>query len=390
MATLWEVIGGGDAGGIVVRTGKDTKSAATTDRLGKGSVVEQIALEGERLNYKLVKGSGPETGWVSLKIKAANLLVPKAAEPEEALGPGEGTTVEVDKDLKAKIEANAKVKKDEGALEKWIPKYKVLGGPIAGVKFRIICFHNAGSAESIYTAKTTPFYKWATETKAVEVCAFDHPGRDKLLKVDKITECSKMAEEFVSVFYEKLSDGVPYIVWGHSVGTWVGFEFLTLVRKIGLPSPVAAFLMGFPAPHMPEGRRTWHKNAKMNDKQFREELKSWDRKHFEGMGAPVFDEAQWPLTYEPMIRADFTLFDSYAFNHNGMPKFTFPIHAWHFSEENYNSAEQIEMWKEWTTGAFDFQVMKGMGHLTCCYIPEQKDEYFGKVTEAMKKYTGLQ
>merc|ERR1719240_2208151 len=73
------------------------------------------------------------------------------------------------------------------------------------------------------------------------------------------------------------TDGVPYIVWGHSVGTWVGFEFLMLARKIGLPMPKAAFFMTFPAPHMPESKRPWQQSAKLTSDQMKEEVMAWDK-----------------------------------------------------------------------------------------------------------------
>merc|ERR1712039_642370 len=73
-AQVWEVVGGGDKGGIVVREGKETSSAAL-DRLSTGALVRELALEGERLQYEKLTGTGPLTGWVSLKLGAKDLVV---------------------------------------------------------------------------------------------------------------------------------------------------------------------------------------------------------------------------------------------------------------------------------------------------------------------------
>uniref|UniRef100_A0A7S2PP93 UDP-glycosyltransferases domain-containing protein n=1 Tax=Zooxanthella nutricula TaxID=1333877 RepID=A0A7S2PP93_9DINO len=70
----WQVIGGKKEG-LLVRTGKALKSPEAAGRLASGSVVEELALEGERLQYTLVSGDGPQTGWVSLKLKGSDLLV---------------------------------------------------------------------------------------------------------------------------------------------------------------------------------------------------------------------------------------------------------------------------------------------------------------------------
>lgn len=70
----WEVQGGGDAGGIVVREGQALQSKAVEGRLATGAVVMQVELVGDRLHYYLVMGNGPGEGWVSIKTKSSVLL----------------------------------------------------------------------------------------------------------------------------------------------------------------------------------------------------------------------------------------------------------------------------------------------------------------------------
>merc|ERR1719215_256562 len=199
MAQQWEVVGGSDKGGIVVREGQALKSKEL-ERVSTGAIIEEISLVGERLNYKLISGTGPQTGWVSLKVSGKELVVKKeggaaaaaaaAPDPEVPIapeaGPGDGTGVEVDEDLKKRVEALHGKKKSEFDL--YLMKYKILGYPLPAPKLRILCFHNAGSAESAFTGPGTPMVQWVKETKAVELCAFDYPGRDKLLKAEKITD----------------------------------------------------------------------------------------------------------------------------------------------------------------------------------------------------------
>jgi len=80
MAQLWKVVGGKESGGILAREGRDTKSAQCADRLATGSVVEEVELIDGRLNFKLVTGSGPAKGWVSLKLKDKDLLIQSNTE----------------------------------------------------------------------------------------------------------------------------------------------------------------------------------------------------------------------------------------------------------------------------------------------------------------------
>mmetsp|Transcript_49650 Transcript_49650/g.106391 ORF Transcript_49650/g.106391 Transcript_49650/m.106391 type:complete len:576 (+) Transcript_49650:64-1791(+) len=72
---IWEVVGGSDAGGVLVRTGEKLSSSAVEERLATGSFVEELMLKGGRLHYKLCQGKGPAEGWVSLRMKDTDLLV---------------------------------------------------------------------------------------------------------------------------------------------------------------------------------------------------------------------------------------------------------------------------------------------------------------------------
>mmetsp|Transcript_47712 Transcript_47712/g.102216 ORF Transcript_47712/g.102216 Transcript_47712/m.102216 type:complete len:393 (+) Transcript_47712:86-1264(+) len=75
-AKIWEVVGGADKGGILVRAGAATTSEQLPDRLSTGAIVEELELAGERLHYSRVSGTGPSTGWVSIKLKEKALLQP--------------------------------------------------------------------------------------------------------------------------------------------------------------------------------------------------------------------------------------------------------------------------------------------------------------------------
>uniref|UniRef100_A0A7S2H0L6 Uncharacterized protein n=1 Tax=Alexandrium andersonii TaxID=327968 RepID=A0A7S2H0L6_9DINO len=72
---VWKVVGGDDTGGIVVREGQSLKSKQLA-RLGTGAMVVELKKAGERLHFKKLSGIGPAEGWVSLKSKGKDLLVP--------------------------------------------------------------------------------------------------------------------------------------------------------------------------------------------------------------------------------------------------------------------------------------------------------------------------
>lgn len=414
--TLWEVVGGSDTGGVLIREGQSFGSPAFAERLAYGSTIEELANVDGRLHYKLVSGDGPKEGWASLTITARHarksevlqtesfnsachveyrkdIIVPKRhpeesarrVEVEEAAVSSNGP-VEIDEMLQANVIADAQEKCAE--FRKYVPKYHVFKFPLAQPQYRIFCFPPAGGAESVYTAKKTPFMNWVLETNSVEVVALQYPGRENMLKDGLHTSLATLSSLILAVIYDKIADGVPYFVWGHSVGTWLCFEVLMLARKVGLPMPKAAVLNAFPAPHIPEEKRPWQKSENLEDEEFKEELRLWDDAHFNGpSGVTLFRADNWPI-YGPIMRADFHLFDEYEFTHYGAPKFDFPLHCWHMDDEHFNSADMIKSWRHWTSNKFEFCKLP-MGHLSCLYKEEFKNEYLAKVTEVFKDYCNL-
>lgn len=83
---MWEVIGGADKGGILVREGKGVTSTQLPDRLSTGALIEELEFfekEG-RLHYKRATGTGPSEGWVSVKLPGKELVVKSDKRPEGA------------------------------------------------------------------------------------------------------------------------------------------------------------------------------------------------------------------------------------------------------------------------------------------------------------------
>lgn len=83
---MWEIVGGADKGGIMVRDGVNLKSAELPERLSTGALVQELELQGDRLRFKRVTGTGPEEGWISVKITGKELAArtDKTAEPAAA------------------------------------------------------------------------------------------------------------------------------------------------------------------------------------------------------------------------------------------------------------------------------------------------------------------
>lgn len=79
---LWRVVGGEDRGGILVREGAKLDSAKCAERLSTGALVEEVSIVGDRLMYRLLAGTGPDTGWVAIELPDKELLVPEPMPPK--------------------------------------------------------------------------------------------------------------------------------------------------------------------------------------------------------------------------------------------------------------------------------------------------------------------
>ncbi|CAK9011833.1 Glyco_trans_2-like domain-containing protein [Durusdinium trenchii] len=81
----WRVCGGQQKGGLLVRRGAGLDSELLADRLSCGAVVEELRLEGLRLQYTLLEGDGPRKGWVSIRVKDVPLLAPESPQAKVEL-----------------------------------------------------------------------------------------------------------------------------------------------------------------------------------------------------------------------------------------------------------------------------------------------------------------
>lgn len=298
-------------------------------------------------------------------------------------------TVKIDEEMRKKIEQAAEKCKKNDDINTWCMKYKSLGYPLpkGTCKLRIFCFHNAGSTESTFTGPgQNPLLDWVKATKAVELVAMSYPGRDKMRKDKVITDTDPLSDMILPMLFPLLTDGVPFIFYAHSVGTWVATDVLMKMRKCGFDMPQCFIAACFPGPPIPVSQRPWRVNDDLNVAEMKEELTNWDREHFTGRGNVVFNEPDWSGMWEPLMRGDFCLFDKYTWRYGDMPKFDFPIHNFYASKEYFVKKHHVEMWKDVAGGEITCEELKDMGHLVCFYLPNHKKVYLQKVLDKVKLY----
>jgi surfactin synthase thioesterase subunit len=205
---------------------------------------------------------------------------------------------------------------DDATFRAWFPGLRRSGTEVTDgrpPRLRVLCFANAGNAEDAFTSEGTgarrspsPLLEWCRANRA-EVLAVQLPGRGARVR-EPLLECAReVARALLPVVRHRLflADDAPWAVVGHSVGSWLAFEFLRLARRerFAKAAPVRAFYSAFPAPDIAMDRRPWRPNAGLADAAFRDEARAW------GVSEIVFEKL-WG-TYEKILRADFSLFDRY-------------------------------------------------------------------------------
>jgi surfactin synthase thioesterase subunit len=203
-----------------------------------------------------------------------------------------------------------------------------------------------------------------------ELWACELPGREQRRNEKRETKLRPYCEAIYSVLENVLKQDVPYALIGHSMGTWMSYEFLRLLSEKGMPFPKILLVGGFPAPNIPEVDRPWNKNRPMGDPAFKEECKGWD------VNEIVLVDANWK-TFGGMMRDDFTLFDEYTYTppapHLAKGEFPIPIKAFYFAKDKRCKKHHLEMWKNFTTEklAFTLDEMDG-NHLFFYDVPARK------------------
>ena len=243
---------------------------------------------------------------------------------------------------------------DEVTFRRWFPGFERANAPRATfslkkngdkefgekrkeqkVRARVLCWPNAGNAEDVFTSERarvdgvfqsvpSPLVSWCRSNDA-ELLAVQLPGRAARAKEPAYVSARDAARALMPIVARRLfsapsfcaepsslndandvspDECVPWIVVGHSVGSWCAFEFVRLARSLGFPPPALACLSGFPPPDVPTRERPWTPNAALDDAAFKDECRGW------GVDEAAFAPHAW-RAFEPLLRADFTLFDAY-------------------------------------------------------------------------------
>lgn len=212
-------------------------------------------------------------------------------------------------------------------------------------KLRIFCFPHAGGG-------ATGFHSWnAALPPYVQVCPILLPGRESRFSEPPYIRIQALLEDMAKQL-EPWLDDIPYVVFGHSMGSLLAFEWVRRLQRDRHPLPAWLFLSGRRAPDLPGDPELLHA---LPDREFIDKL----MQRYEGIHAQILQDRELLDFFLPILRADIALVESYRFVES--EPLDCPITVFAGLNDPSVDWDQMLAWKRHTRQRFAVQFFQG-GH----------------------------
>jgi medium-chain acyl-[acyl-carrier-protein] hydrolase len=132
------------------------------------------------------------------------------------------------------------------------------------------------------------------------------------------------------------------------MGGLVSFELARLLRRENATQPRALFVSGRRPPQLPIETSTYN----LPEDKFIEELR-----RIGGTPEEVLQHPELLTLLLPTLRSDFELCQTYSYTDE--PPFNFPITAFGGLSDQFIPREELDRWREQTTGPFQLRMFPG-------------------------------
>ncbi len=216
----------------------------------------------------------------------------------------------------------------------WLTRPK----PNPKARLRLYCFPYAGGAPQIFSS-------WVSLLPSeVEVLAICMPGRGRRFAEPAFTDMEPVMQALAPL----LPLDKPFAFFGHSMGALIGFELARRIRDRSGREPQHLFVSACFAPHESDPRPIHH----LAEPDFVRELTELN-----GMPREVLENRELIQLVMPMIRADFTLTETYAFGESS--PLTCPLTAIGGTDDSFATQSNLEAWRRHTSGSFELRMFRG-------------------------------
>lgn len=181
----------------------------------------------------------------------------------------------------------------------------------------------------------------------IEFLPLELPGRGKRADEKLIQTMSTAVDDYFEQIKALRKKG-PYLIYGHSMGAFLSFKVAERMISHG-DSPKSLVLTGHPGP----GRFfTGPKKHLLNDSDFKIHLKNLG-----GIPDEVLYEKELFDFFNPIIRADYKIFEDYIYCTDTDSKLNIPIVALMGDHEEFS--KYIQNWQKFTSNKFAYSLLPG-------------------------------
>ncbi|MEU6755472.1 alpha/beta fold hydrolase [Streptomyces sp. NPDC046685] len=214
----------------------------------------------------------------------------------------------------------------------------------------MLLFPHGGGSASYYRS-------WAAAAPwDIEFLAVQYPGREDRYSEPVPADIQGVAAALAA---EMPADGppLPTVVFGHSMGAIVAYEFTRLLAAAGEP-PMGLVVSGHPAPMLTRPGQV----HLASDEELIEELRRTEATHRD-----ILDNASLVQAFLPIIRGDYRLSETYRPLSGDRLKL--PVTVLYGDRDPEIQAWEADGWREVTGGPCEIRTFEG-GHF---YLEEHRD-----------------
>lgn len=220
---------------------------------------------------------------------------------------------------------------------KWLPFVHANGSSAV----RLFCFPYSGAGASIFCGwrKDLPDF--------IELMPVQLPGREDRIGERPFTDSSSLVQALAEGIRPYLHR--PFAFFGHSMGALLSFELARYLQHTANIAPIHLFVSGHAAPQVTQYDQPIHR---LPDARFLQRLRELN-----GTADEVLHDKELRTLILPVIRADFTLCESYRYR-NDVP-LRCPITALGGLTDPFISRSELYAWNEQTKERFVLRMFPG-------------------------------
>lgn len=212
--------------------------------------------------------------------------------------------------------------------------------PTDGATRRLITLPYAGGGDAEARG-------WASRP-GLDIVPVQLPGRGRRASERPYRAMEPLVEDLA----EALPVDVPYALYGHSFGAWLGFALLRELRRTGRPLPTQLLVGARGAPHIPDTRAPI---ANLPRDAFVEAVQA----RFSGLPEELVARPALLEMYLPPLRADIRILERWHYEEEA--PLPVPITVLDATDDPSVAPEHARAWAAHTTAGFTFHAVEG-GH----------------------------